>query len=189
MNKKVYYSWEDVEHMLATINNEMAADGWRPDYIVGMSRGGLVPAVMLSNMSGIPMHPLGKDETNLWMSEDAFGYVSTLDSNEISDVYDEIVPDISENLFDHRKNILIIDDINNLGSTFEWLKSDWTSSCRPMDHDSWDDIWHDNVRFASLVDNEASLFVDVDYAAVEINKIEKPVWCVFPWEAERDYGN
>ena len=57
MNKKVYYSWEDVEHMLATINNEMAADGWRPDYIVGMSRGGLVPAVMLSNMSGIPMHP------------------------------------------------------------------------------------------------------------------------------------
>ena len=96
MNKKVYYSWEDVEHMLATINNEMAADGWRPDYIVGMSRGGLVPAVMLSNMSGIPMHPLGKDESNLWMSEDAFGYVP----EEAREGIDEIVPDISANLVD-----------------------------------------------------------------------------------------
>jgi len=186
MNKKVYYSWEDVEHMLTAINNEMAADGWRPDYIVGMSRGGLVPAVMLSNMSGIPMHPLGKDESNLWMSEDAFGYVSHLDSVE---PLDEIVPDISANLVDEGINILIIDDINNLGSTFEQLKADWTSSCMPMDHARWDAVWHNNVRFASLVDNEASLFVDVDYAAVEINKTEKPVWCVFPWEAERDYGN
>jgi hypoxanthine phosphoribosyltransferase len=181
MNKKVYYSWEDVEHMLATINNEMADDGWRPDYIVGMSRGGLVPAVMLSNMTGIPMHALGKDESNLWMAKDAFGYVSNY-------VPDDIVPDIPEIGIDHCKKILIMDDINNLGNTFEWLKSDWISTCLPMDN-RWDDVWHDNVRFASLVDNEASLFTDVDYAAIEMNKVDKPVWCVFPWESERDYGN
>jgi hypoxanthine phosphoribosyltransferase len=185
MNKKVYYSWEDVEHMISSINNEMAADGWRPDYIVGMSRGGLVPAVMLSNMSGIPMHALGKDETNCWMSEEAFGYVSTYNDDT---TVDDIVPDIPENANDHRKKILIMDDINDAGKTFEWLKADWIASCLPMDH-RWDDVWNENVRFASLVDNESSVFVDVDYAGVEINKAENPLWCVFPWEAERDYGN
>jgi len=188
MNKKVYYSWEDVEHMLAAINNEMAADGWRPDYIVGMSRGGLVPAVMLSNMTGIPMHALGNDESNCWMSEDAFGYVSPLDSNEKSEFNDDIVPYIPEYASDTRKNILIIDDINDSGKTFDWVKMDWTATCLP-NSDKWDDVWGDNVRFASLVDNESSSFVDVDYAAVEINKAENPLWCVFPWENERNYGN
>ena len=46
-----------------------------------------------------------------------------------------------------------------------------------------------NVRFASLLDNQASNFGDVDYTAMEINKMEKDVWVVFPWEGERDYGN
>jgi len=177
--KKVYYSWADVEHMLVNINNLMAADDWRPDYIVGISRGGLVPAVMLSNLTGIPMHALGKDESNLWMSEDAFGYVSK------DEPIDPLVPDMESPV---SLNILVIDDINDAGNTFEWIKEDWQSTCLPM-NPHWDDVWGDNVRFATLVDNEASLFVDVDYAAVEINKTEKPVWCVFPWEAERDYGN
>jgi len=180
MNKRVYYSWEDVEHMLATINNEMAADGWRPDYIVGMTRGGLVPAVMLSNLTGIKMHALGKDETNAWMSEDAAGWEDTTNDG------DAIVPDVNNP--NNRSNILVIDDINHSGKSFNWLKSDWESTSAQPDF-AWDDIWHGNVRFASLVDNEASLFTDVDYAAIEMNKIDKPVWCVFPWEAERDYGN
>ena len=44
--------------MIVTINNLMFADDWRPDYIVGLTRGGLVPAVMMSNMTGIMMHAL-----------------------------------------------------------------------------------------------------------------------------------
>ena len=164
MNKKVYYSWEDVEHMLATINNEMAADGWRPDYIVGMSRGGLVPAVMLSNMSGIPMHPLGKDESNLWMSEDAFGYEKTT------------------------MNILIVDDINDTGATFNWIKEDWPTSCMPMEHDRWNAVWGGNVRFATLTDNSASnAEVPVSYTCHEINKAEEDVWLVYPWENVGEY--
>ena len=44
--------------MIDTINNLMFADNWRPDYIVGMTRGGLVPAVMMSNKTSIMMHAL-----------------------------------------------------------------------------------------------------------------------------------
>ncbi|MET0269817.1 MAG: phosphoribosyltransferase family protein [Sphingomonas sp.] len=37
------------------IAGALAADGWRPDHIVGVGRGGLVPATYLSHRTGIPM--------------------------------------------------------------------------------------------------------------------------------------
>ena len=33
--------------------NPMYKDNWRPDYIVGITRGGNVPATIISNMTGI----------------------------------------------------------------------------------------------------------------------------------------
>ena len=170
MVNKVYYTWKDIEHMVNTINNLMFADNWRPDYIVGMTRGGLVPSVMMSNITGITMHALDvrfRDvdgnygpESNTWMAEDAHA----------------------------GKNILIFDDINDSGKTMQWIKDDWPQSAYPSDT-TWDNVWGKNVRFASLLDNQASNFGDVDYTAMEINKMEKDVWVVFPWEGERDYGN
>jgi hypothetical protein len=39
------------------------------------------------------------------------------------------------------------------------------------------------VRFAVLIDNLSSNFSrKVDYSAKEINKAEKDVWIVYPWE-------
>lgn len=180
MTKKVYYTWEDVEHMIGVLNNLMYTDDWRPDYIVGLTRGGLVPASMLSNATDILMHTLDtrdeSHESNLWMAEDAFGYVTKLE------------PESSDCYADHAKNILIIDDINHSGKGFEWLKQDWQASCMSSS-ERWDKVWGENVRFATLVDNAASDFKDVDYTAVELNKSEEDVWCIFPWEGERNYGN
>jgi hypothetical protein len=47
---------------------------------------------------------------------------------------------------------------------------------------AWEDIWHSNVRFAVMVNNQASNFKDADYVGLSINKLEKDIWCVFPWE-------
>ena len=58
MVKKIHYTWKDVEHMVMSINNLMYTDNWRPDYIVGLTRVGLVPAVIMSNMTGILCHTL-----------------------------------------------------------------------------------------------------------------------------------
>lgn len=160
--KKKYYDYIKIHEMVNNISFQMYKDGWRPDYIVGLTRGGLIPAVIMSNTLDIPMHTLKVNlrdhvegsESNLWMSEDAF----------------------------NGKNILIVDDINDTGATLNWIKKDWQDSCLPND-ERWLTVWGNNVRIAVLIDNLSSgLCGKVDYTAKEINKAEDDVWIVYPWE-------
>ena len=88
------------------------------------------------------------------------------------------------------KQILIVDDINDSGATFNWIVNDWTMSLSPefvQSHlpylpDERKVLWRRNVRFAVLTENLASEFNDVDYCVEEVNKAEDDVWIVFPWE-------
>jgi hypothetical protein len=115
-------------------------------------------------MTGILMHTLcvqlaangleENTESNCWMSEDAFGY--------------EKDP----------KNILILDDINRGGDAMEWIMKDWQVSCLP-ENEKWDQIWHNSVRFASLLSSPNSI-VDTDYWSEELSEDEN--WVEFPWE-------
>lgn len=180
---KVYYTESDLRGQLHNIIREMQKDNWRPDYIVGLTRGGLAPANMISQYMDIPMHTLNVSfrdadigpESNLWMAEDAFGYVN-YEGTEFPAPADRLLSDPAL-----RKNILIVDDINDTGKTLDWIVGDWISSCMPSS-DAWDTVWGNNVRMAVLVNNEASAFKDIDYCGETINKAETPVWCVFPWE-------
>ena len=54
--EKVYYDYIKVQEWVNKISFQMFKDGWRPDYIVGLTRGGLIPAVMMSHTLDIPMH-------------------------------------------------------------------------------------------------------------------------------------
>ena len=51
--KKVYYNWENIEDMISDIVQQIAVDGdkFKPDYVVGLTRGGLIPATMSSSFS------------------------------------------------------------------------------------------------------------------------------------------
>ncbi len=165
--KKIYHTWQDVEHQTQEILRQITVDSWRPDYVVGLTRGGLVPANLISQYLDCRMETLkvslrdGEQcETNCWMAEDAFGYEK-----------------------EEKTNILIVDDINDSGATLNWIKQDWMSSCfatSPV----WDGIWGRNVRVAVLVDNESSRAeIPVSYSAVDINKAQEDSWIVFPWES------
>ena len=101
--KKHYYSWQDVENMCTNIVKQMYADNWRPDYIVGLTRGGNIPATIISNMLDIPCEAMkvsfrndDRVDKDFWLSE-----------------------------LVQEKNILIVDDINDTGATFKWIMKDW----------------------------------------------------------------
>jgi len=47
--KEREYTWDGVQEAINSIAMQMFKDEWRPDYIVGITRGGLIPAVLLSH--------------------------------------------------------------------------------------------------------------------------------------------
>ena len=154
MIKKHYYSWQDVENMCSSIVLQMYNNNWRPDYIVGLTRGGNIPATIISNMLDIPCEAMkvsfrndDRVDKNFWLSE-----------------------------LVQEKNILIVDDINDTGATFNWIMKDWMLK----------NILH-KVKFATLTENIASDFGDVSYHVHEVNKAEEDVWLVYPWENVGEY--
>lgn len=161
--KKQLVTWTDVEHQVQEILRQMQRDNWLPDYVVGLTRGGLVPANMISQYLDVPMETLKvsfrddeeRQDTNVWLADEAFA----------------------------GKKILIVDDINDTGTTLSWIKQDWMSPT-PNSHQRWNTVWGGSTRVAVLYDNESSKStLTADYSAVTINKAEEDVWIDFPWES------
>lgn len=139
--------------MCISIVNQMYKDNWKPDYIVGITRGGNVPATIISNMTGIKCEAV-----------------------KISLRDDDTPPQSVWNI-GFGENVLIVDDINDTGATFNWIINDW------MKNASVHNVFGNNVRFAVLTDNLASEAIrPVDYSCHEINKAENDVWLIYPWE-------
>lgn len=189
--KKLFVSQKDLKKLVTIICKNIEDSNWRPDYIVGITRGGLIPAVMISEYFNIPMHTLNVSlrdsdsgpESNLWMAEDAFGYIPKEERQdaEFEITHLPVAGDASDPK--RRKNILIVDDINDSGATINWILQDWPSGCMPNDR-AWSRIWNNNVRLAVLFNNAASESNMLpDYIGKNIDKSKNNVWVDFPWES------
>ena len=90
--EKYYYSWDDFDNDIDLIANTYTQKRlFNPKLIIGIARGGLIPAVALSHKLGIPF------QSTTWQDRDG-------------GVKEKIfIPD----------DTLVVDDINDTGLTFE----------------------------------------------------------------------
>ena len=117
---------EDFVADVRLLAQAVAASGWRPDHIVGIGRGGLVPGAYLSHATGISL--LSVDQSSG-------------------------VPDFAEGLLaklaaatQRGTRILLIDDINDSGRTILAVQHAIAGEGGPADR----------VRIAVLIDNRRS---------------------------------
>jgi hypoxanthine phosphoribosyltransferase len=153
MEPELFYIGHD--RFLADVEavaKRIEADAWRPDFLVGIGRGGLVPAAYLSHRTGIAM--LSVD-----LSSGEAGFA------------DELLAKLAAKMV-QGLNILIVDDINDSGTTIAFLR-DAIAAYGGI---------ADRLRVAVLINNVRS-GARADYWSEAIDRAEDKRWFVFPWEA------
>lgn len=93
--ESMFYSWDDFKSDIKAIVAQISQSGWMPDFVVGVKRGGLVPATLISHYMGIPL------------------LVSSCQIRDGKNVVELI--EVDESLKD--KRLLIVDDICDEGLT------------------------------------------------------------------------
>lgn len=150
------YTYANFEKGIDKIVHQIRDSHWEPDYIVGIVRGGAVPAVYLSHKLKIPVQMLS------W---------NTRDGNEWGNEHNCWIPD---DLL-AGKNILIVEDIVDSGDTIREVLEDWNNSVN-------EELNLDFIRIASIVYNIAQ-DVKVDYSDITIDREVEKRWFHFCWEA------
>jgi len=96
--KKLWYKWDEMRKDVNSLCREIALDKFDPQVIVGLSRGGLTPGVMMSHWFQKPFKPIR---------------TSLRDFPE----WEDYLPRKTD------ERVLIIDDICDSGETFEKISS------------------------------------------------------------------
>ncbi|MEK6638306.1 MAG: phosphoribosyltransferase domain-containing protein [Pseudomonadota bacterium] len=114
---------EDVRALAALLRS----GDWQPDFIVGIGRGGLVPAVFLSHATGIAL-------------------LSVDHSSKVPTFGDELLAKLADKTKDGIR-LLIVDDINDSGKTLRYLRQEFLKTGGVAAH----------LRVAVLIDNIRSI--------------------------------
>ena len=155
-----YYSNEDLRNGIYSLARQMTLDNWRPDLIVGVLRGGAIPAIYLSHWYQCPMLAVE------WSTRD----------NAVGQNLDDlrIVKELIKG-----NSVLLVDDICDSGLTLkeieDQLKEQYNKS-KSKKKKTFD------LKVACLHYNKAQDLFAPDYAHIIMNKDEDPRWIVYDWE-------
>lgn len=92
-------SWGQIDKACALLANKVLKDDFEPSIIIGLARGGLIPAVIISHILEIKMFPIS--------------YSSKVGNGEYKG-YQNDLPQLGQ-----IKNVLIVDDIADTGNTLK----------------------------------------------------------------------
>jgi hypoxanthine phosphoribosyltransferase len=148
-------SWEDIYSSCKKISHQCID----VDAIVAVSRGGLVPARILSELLNVSrIYSYGLSSYKEKESQDMFEYQSPL-----LKIFNE----------EDVKNIVVIDEIADSGKTFEYISNQLLKISTGLQKQK-------NFKFASLYVRKDCKFVPSIYHKI----IQSADWLVFPWEKE-----
>lgn len=128
--------YEDFLAKVRLLSRQVQQGDWRPEFVIGIGRGGLVPAVYISHQLGLPM-------------------LSIDHSSKVPGFADELLAKVAGMSAEGRR-LLFVDDINDSGSTIEYIRDLLTrNGCDAG-----------NTRFAVVINNlrskvEVDLWADV----------------------------
>ena len=118
-----YIAYDDFLAQVRALSGMLAADTWQPDFIIGIGRGGLVPAVYISHQLQLPMLSIDHSSKVPGFADELLGKVASKSST--------------------GTRLLFVDDINDSGGTIVYIRNLLAENgCNPA-----------NLRFAVLMDN------------------------------------
>jgi hypoxanthine phosphoribosyltransferase len=149
MEDKTKLTWSDIDSLTNTVAESISQKNIKFDTIVALGRGGLIPGAILSYKLDI------KNLQNLGINtrQEDGQYVETL-------IYQR--PTLTG-------NVLVVDDINDSGKTFEAVNS--------LIKSEYPDIG--DLMYCSLVNRYNTKFNKNNISGKNINTSD---WLVFPWD-------
>ena len=153
---KTYISWkqihDDIDVLASNIKNV--------DAIIGVGRGGLIPATLLSYKLNVKVinnfQTQSYDDRNI---PEAFKLWQTPEDHFV-------------NTFSGNKTILVVDDLSDRGKTLDFIKRYFTHK-------------NVNLRFVTLYIKKGTSFVPNLY----VREYSTEEWLVFPWENDNSSCN
>ncbi|BAN90761.1 phosphoribosyltransferase family protein [Aeropyrum camini] len=99
----IHLTWRDIEHAVSDVADKIVRSGFEPEVIVGILRGGIVPALLLADALGVKN--IGVVEIKLYTSVGVRKPRPFLRQPLVIEVKD--------------KNVLIVDDVSDSGLTLQ----------------------------------------------------------------------
>ena len=156
MAKLIKYKKKDFDKDIETLVRKINKSKVEFNYIVALSRGGLIPGVVLSHKLDLRLVPIN------WSTRD----------NPMDREYNCWIPeDINEG-----KKVLVVDDIIDSGEALRTMFEDWSSSVSNK-------LNAENIYIASLIYNKDQSIVP-NFYGTKISRKKTPEWFEFWWEVK-----
>jgi hypoxanthine phosphoribosyltransferase len=159
MNKE-YITWNLYDHKVRKLVNQIEASSFRPDVVVGIMRGGMIPAIMISHHFDVPCESFKLSYRDNAVTEFGLAWSICLKYPE--------------------KNILFVDDIVDSGKTMSELQN-FISSNMKSDWNSSETV--PTIKYASVWFNLGQE-TSVNYFSVPFDRSNNKDWFVFPFEKQ-----
>lgn len=147
-------TWENIEELIVELEIQIKHSKKKYDWIIGISRGGLIPSVLLSHKLNIPHGTYA---------------VKSYSGQERKELNGDLRISMIGFIKPHH-NILIVDDINDSGNSLKFV----VEKIKYIDSDA------KNLDTAVLYNKKKSIFNPTYFSKM----IDDNTWLNFPWECK-----